>query len=118
MELDYLKLRRMMGEQELLAFGPKPEEQIRQIERMPREAFVPLADFLHQPDCHGRLLHWLSWDASFLDAKRAYVAFHSAWQRILAGDPQHPIVPALQTMARDGASAEALILATIDAEEA
>ena len=118
MELDYLKLRRMMDEQERLAFGPNPEQQIWQIERMPREVPVPLAEFLHQPDCHGRLLHWLSWDASFLDAKRAFVALRGAWSRILSGDPQDTLVPTLQAMAREGASAEALIRAMIDAGEA
>jgi hypothetical protein len=114
MELDHLKLQRVMREQETRAFGPDPEKQIRQIGRKRRACPVPLEAFLLLPDRDGRLLHWLSWDATQQDAVRAQVAFHAAWQQILQGEDSDGMVQSLREIARGGASAESLIQMMLD----
>ncbi len=114
MEYDYLKLKRVRDAQESLSFGPDPEKQIRQIARMRRVDPVSLEAFLQLPDRKGRLLHWLSWDATQKDAVRSQVAFHAAWQRILDGEDSDGMVRTLREMARSGASAEELIQVMID----
>lgn len=115
--LDYMKLKKMAHDQEAACFGPDPEGLLRMRRQSPPSGPIPLETWLRDRSRQGRLLEWMEQHATFADAKRCYLAFHAAWQRVLNGDEQYPIVLELRERARDGASAEDLILATIDAGE-
>jgi len=79
--LDHLKIKATIAALERTAFGPVPETQVRQLRHRSPPSPVPLDDILETNEEARPLLQWLSWDATFEDAKRALIAFHtgSTW---------------------------------------
>ncbi|MBC8106245.1 MAG: hypothetical protein H7Z14_06615 [Anaerolineae bacterium] len=107
--LDLPKLLAAIAELERRAFGPFPESQVRQVQAHPPANPVRLEDVLQKSDAEQPLLQWLSWDATFEDAKRAFVAFHRATAWAMADNPDDAQCREALRILREEPNAKSLI---------